>query len=162
MGVVWSQEGGRAPTRVTDQPTHSPARALRSRPSVLTPLGGTPLRVVEGNSGRFEQLTRNLDGCPVPGSLALAGIWSVHRLTVQGAIWRGAEDHGRRGLFVALIRARHRGSLPTICLGSVPPPISDRGNDLDITCGRWSGKRHLCQLGQSSFVQGQSACMLHC
>jgi hypothetical protein len=33
MGMVCSQEGGSAPTRVTDQPTHSPAGALSKGPS---------------------------------------------------------------------------------------------------------------------------------
>ena len=33
MGMVWSREGGSAPTRVTDQPTHSPAGALSNGPS---------------------------------------------------------------------------------------------------------------------------------
>lgn len=33
IGMVWSGERGSAPTRVTDQPTHSPAEALSNGPS---------------------------------------------------------------------------------------------------------------------------------
>ena len=33
MGMVWSREGGSAPTRVTDRPTHSPAGSLGNAPS---------------------------------------------------------------------------------------------------------------------------------
>jgi len=49
MGMVWSREGGTAPTRVRDQPTHSPAGALSNGPSapatpVLSPGNYTTAR----------------------------------------------------------------------------------------------------------------------
>ena len=69
MGMVWSQEGGSAPTRVTDQPTHSPAGALRRRPSapatpVLSPGIYTTWRDAPG-SGRHP--VRGLQVLSPPG-----------------------------------------------------------------------------------------------
>jgi hypothetical protein len=58
MGMVCSQEGGSAPTRVTDQPTHSPAGALSNGPSapatpVLSPGIYTTWRDAPQYSGKF-------------------------------------------------------------------------------------------------------------
>ena len=63
MGMVWSREGGNAPTRVTDRPTHSPAMALCNGPSapatpVLSPGFYTTWRDAPIGSSRGYSINR--------------------------------------------------------------------------------------------------------
>jgi len=51
MGMVWSQEGGSAATRVTDQPTHSPTGVLSNGPSAPREAAADP-RDLHHSAGR--------------------------------------------------------------------------------------------------------------